>query len=348
MADDPSISFVFFDLETTGCPQSGSIFHDYHRIVQISAVCGDQTFDAVVNPQCHIPSESTEIHRVKNSDVQASPTFAKIFPLFRAFIKKQIKRGVVVVLVAHNAFGFDKPMLEKECARFGLRIPPSWKFYDTLLKYRTQFSELSSKRLGDIYKERFGEDLTGAHNSLADSLALKRLFELDLRLHFTMDETLPVHEQRYLNDNEDVVRVRGIGQKTKAKLSRVLNIQDPTIGQLRERLVSGHSYAEIELFIRTQMNCYKEQFVFSILCEIVQPTQPHLLFQSFPFLQHTFTVGFSAETVNTLMIKHRIRSAEQLKRLYLFKFKECGEAWDTLLRDINVNPFHISMMMRSI
>ena len=347
MANDPKVSFVFFDLETTGCPQSGSIFHEYHRIVQISAVCGEDTFDATVDPQCHIPSESTAIHRVTNDVAQESATFGKVFPLFRSFVRRQIKRGVIVVLIAHNAFGFDKLMLEKECARFSLRVPASWKFYDTLIKYRTQFPDLPSKRLGDIYKQRFGEELAGAHNSLADALALKRLFELDLLQHFTMSETIPVHEQLYLSDDDSVLKVRGIGKRTKQKLSDYFQKTEPTLGDIRSFL-SNYTFADIELFIRTQMSSYKEQFVFSILCEVVQSQQPHLLFKSFPFLQHTFTVTMPAMAVDTLMNTHRIRSAEQLKRFYLFRMKESGEEWDQLLRDLNVNPFTMSMMMRSL
>lgn len=347
LSDDPTVCYVFFDLETTGCPQSGSIFHEYHRIVQISAVCGNNKFDSVVNPQCHIPSESTAIHRVTNEDAENAATFGKVFPLFRSFVKSQIKRGVVVVLVAHNAYGFDKLMLEKECARFGLRVPSTWKFYDTLVQYRTQFPELASKRLGDIYKLRFNEDLEGAHNSLADSMALKRLFELDILKSFSLQDCVPVHEQRYLFNEESVLKVRGIGKRTNAKLAQYFQTPSPTIGHLR-LFLQNHTYADIELFIRTQMSCYKEQFVFSILCEIVQPQQPHLLFQSFPFLQHTFTVSMPAKAVETLMTKHRVRSAEQLKRFYLFKMKESGEQWDTLLKNINVNPFTVSMMMRSL
>jgi len=201
--------------------------------------------------------------------------------------------------------------------------------------------------LGDIYKLRFDEDFEGAHNSLADSLALKRLFERDLIETFSLDDCLPVHEQKYLNDTQSVIDVRGIGKRTHGKLAHYFQISSPTIGDLRVFLMNN-SYADIELFIRTQMSCYKEQFVYSILCEIVQPQQPHLLFQSFPFLQHTFTVNIPAKAVETLMTKHRVRSAEQLKRFYLFKMKESGEQWDDLLKNIDVNPFMVSMMMRSL
>jgi len=347
MSDDPKVQFVFFDLETTGCPQSGSIFHPYHRIVQISAVCGDQTYDAIVNPECHIPSESTAIHRVTNEMALEQSNFGRIFPLFRTFVKKLSLRGTEIILVAHNAYGFDKLILEKECARFGLRVPATWKFYDTLVKYRTQFPELPSKKLGDIYKLRFKTDLDGAHNSLVDCLALKRLFECDLEPHFNILDTLPVNQQRYLSDDESVLKVRGIGRRTETKLATILGIINPTMGQLRARL-TGVSYPDIELFIRTQLNCHKEQFVYSIICDIVQPEYPHLLFQSFPFLQHTFTIYLPPACLKTLMETHCVRSAEQLKRFYLFRMKESGEKWDKLIADLKVNPFHISMMMRSI
>ena len=347
MNNDPKTKFVFFDLETTGCPQSGSIFHDYHRIVQFSAVCGDETYDAIVNPQCHIPSESTAIHRVTNEMASKALNFGRIFPLFRTFIKKLSLRGTQIILVAHNAFGFDKLVLEKECSRFGLRVPATWKFYDSLLKYRSQYS-LPSNKLGDIYKQRFSTELQGAHNSLIDCMALKKLFEHDLLPYFNIQDTLQVYEQQYLTDNQPAIKVRGIGRRTKDKIVALLQMErEPTIGDLRTSLM-GCSYADIEMFIRMQLNCSKEQFVYSILCEIVQPDQPHLLFQNFPFLLHTFTVILPAYTVNTLLEKHKVRSAEQLKRFYLFKIKESGEKWDQLLKELNVNPFHISLMMRSI
>ena len=345
--NDPKIRFIFFDLETTGGPNQGSIFHEFHRIVQISAVSGNETFDAIVNPECHVPTESTAIHRVSNSDTKEAPSFRFVFPQFRAFVKKQAIRGTKMVLIAHNAFGFDKFILEKECDRFGMRLPPNWLFYDTLQKYRSQYPELLSKKLGNIYKLRFDEDLSGAHNSLADSLALKRLFEADILPYFTLEDTIAVKKQNYLNNSESVIKIRGIGEKTRNKIKKVLTILDPTIGDIRNYL-SGCSFADIEVFIRTQMNTYKEAFVFSILCEITQPENPHLLFKNFPFIEHSFTISLPTKSVEKLQKKYHIRSAEQLKRYYLFKLQENGDLWDKLLLDLNVNPFMIAMLMRSL
>lgn len=125
------IKFVFFDLETNGCAGTGSILNPFHRIIQISAVSGDERFDSLVNPECHIPSESTAIHHVTNEMVKNAPTFKKIFPQFRAFVKKGAKRNTQIVLVAHNALGFDKPVLEKEVKRSGLKSPDNWRYYNT-------------------------------------------------------------------------------------------------------------------------------------------------------------------------------------------------------------------------
>ena len=340
--------FIFFDLETTGCSKSGSIFHNFHRIVQISAVCGDEHFDQLVDPQCHIPTESTAIHRVTNDMANRTNNFGTVFPLFRAFIKKRATRGTKIVLVAHNAFGFDKLILEKECARFDFRVPTNWYFYDSLVTYRNKYPELVSKKLGDIYKERFREDLDGAHNALMDCLALKRLFEHDIIQHYSPEQLLQSNQQLYLNDNEDVIKIRGIGQHTRTKIKKLFSTETPTVGMIRAMLIPNSNLSELELFIRTKLSCNKEQFVFSILCEIVQPPNPHVMFQGFPFIHHTFSSILTPETVYTLLNTYHIRSAEQMKRYYLFQLKEDVKDWDKFLGTIHANSFSIGMMLRSI
>jgi len=343
-----NLKFIHFDLETTGCQQSGSILNKFHRILQISAVSGEDEFNQLVHPEVHIPSESTAIHRVTNELVANKPNFGTVFPLFRKFIKNQTKRGTQIVLVAHNAFGFDKPMLEKECSRFGLRIPSTWVFYDTLLTFRKQFPDLVSKKLGDLHELRFGEPIAGAHDALADSQALQRLFNHDIVQYFTLTDTLAPFQQRYLTDNESVINIRGVGQRTVGKISHVLQTDHPTVGQLRTTLMSQYNITQIEQFIRTVLGTYKEEFVFSILCEIVQPSQPHLVFKDFPFCLNTFNSNTIKQSAIEKLQTMQIRSPVQLKRHYLFVLKENGQLWDNLLRDLDLRPFYISMVMRSL
>ncbi len=65
---------IFFDLETTGT----SVTAD--RIVEISIIKvfpDGHTEEKTrrINPECHIPEESTAIHHISDEDVKNAPTF---------------------------------------------------------------------------------------------------------------------------------------------------------------------------------------------------------------------------------------------------------------------------------
>lgn len=346
MNNDPKkIKFVFFDLETTGCKGSGSIFNEFHRIVQISAVTSSEQFDAIVNPEVHIPQASTAIHHVSNEMAQQGTTFKKVFPNFRAFVKKGAKRNTQIVLVAHNAIGFDKIVLEKECLRCGLKMPANWVFYDTLLTYRTQFPELVSKRLGDIYQNRFNEPIQNAHNALSDTLALQRLFEHDLLPSFNLIHTVPTGIPSYTPNKAPVDALRGIGKYTKKAVIILVQQNNPTVGHLRS-YCSGKSVEEIEIILRLKLRCKAETYLFSLLCELTLYTDPIELFKQFPFVIDSFA-GLSDGTVQKL-VQMGIRSPEQFKRHYLYNLAESGDAWDKLMCDLECDPFRVAMLLRSI
>jgi len=339
------IKFVFFDLETNGCAGTGSIQNPFHRIVQISAVSGDERFDAIVNPEVHIPSESTAIHHVTNEMVQAVPTFEKIFPKFRAFVKKGVKRNTQIVLVAHNALGFDKPVLEKEVKRCGLKSPANWRYYDTLLTYRREFAELPSKRLGDIHQVRFNEPIQNAHNALSDTIALQRLFYHDIQDLFSMDHTVETGFTSYTPNKAPVQNLRGVGAYTKRAIGMLLAKNEPTVGDLRA-YCSGKSKQDVELLLRLKMHCKKEAFLFSLLCELTLCDDPNALWERFPFVIHAFP-GLSDGTVERL-VKMGIRSPEELKRHYLYGLMEEAEKWDLFMKEVKCDAFRISMLLRNI
>ena len=347
-ASDPEPKFIFFDTETTGCEGTGSILNEFHRIVQISAVTNDgQSFDSVVNPGCHIPKASTVIHGIDNKTAQASKRFGTIFAAFRKFVKQSTKRGTPIVLVAHNCFGFDKIMLEKECSRVGARIPTTWLFYDSLLAYRSHFVEMESKRLSDIYELRFGKKMENAHNSLADSIGLRDIFNNDLCNLFCMEDCVPTHGLHYLPNDVSVMKIRGIGGKSCRKLQRYFQKEHVFVGDLRFHM-STHTPAEIEIFIRNVIGTFKEAFVFSIFCEIMMTVTPHAAFKQFPFISHSFPSNIPLNTVDTLCSNFHVRSPEQLKRFYMFGLKEDGDRWERLVDELRVNRFHLAMAMRSV
>ena len=346
--NDPKndIKFVFFDLETTGCPGSGSIYHPFHRIVQISAVSGTEQFDAVVNPECHIPSESTAIHCVSNTMVETAPRFHTIFPQFRAFVKKRkLQRNTRIVLVAHNALGFDKILLEKECQRCGFKMPADWCFYDTLLTYRREFADLPSKKLGDLFQNRFGEPITNAHNSLSDTLALQRLFNHEIQNLFSMADTVPTAVHYYTPNNAPVQTLRGIGDYTARSVSLLLGKNAPTVGDLRA-YCAGQTLQDVERILRLKLHCSRETFLFSLLCETVQCSNPNELFACFPFAIGAFP-GIPESAVQQLAAMG-LRSPEYVKRYYLFQLRESSQDWDQLMRTIGCEPFRMGMILRRL
>lgn len=55
-----------------------------------------------------------------------------LIPILLRYVGSRQKPGGCVVLVAHNARGFDVPFLIKEFSRCSFDIPPNWLFVDTL------------------------------------------------------------------------------------------------------------------------------------------------------------------------------------------------------------------------
>jgi len=339
---------VFFDLETSHCNGVGSIFNQFNRIVQISAVCGEESFDAVVNPECHIPSDSAKIHGILDEVAKEKEVFSKVFPKFRSFVKDKLTRGSIVVLVAHNAFGFDKFILEKECARIGVRVPLDWVFFDSLLEYRKRFPNLPSKRLPDIYEERFKEKLDNAHNALADSSALQRLFERDLRDEFNLQKCLPANQQCYVADAACLTDLRGVGPVTYKRFLRKMQLQSCTVGDLRQHTMYM-PLAQKEIFVRTILGVRNESFVFSVLCEITQCANPNEMFSYFPFVRHTFPSQFLTRTTVDYLLNAELRSPEQLKRYYVYGLEENGDDWERFVEDkLDTSSYIIAMIMRSV
>jgi DNA polymerase-3 subunit epsilon len=82
---------LFLDLETTGRTKRD-------RIVEVSVVDaqGQVVFSTLINPERHIPAETTEIHGISDQDVADAPTWDQVKPQLQ-----QILQGRVVV--AHYA-----------------------------------------------------------------------------------------------------------------------------------------------------------------------------------------------------------------------------------------------------
>lgn len=344
---------MFFDLETNGFGGSGSIYNTFHRVIQISARIGDNSFVTYVDPEVHIPTPSTEIHNIANSDVQGKPTFYYAFASFLQFIYQNTRRNEQTILIAHNAFGFDIPMLQKEAMRVGVSIPPEFYVYDTLRVYRREFPLKKSKKLGDLYKERFGKEMENAHDALADSIGLQALFLSELYEKFDVSDIMTLSAYNIHRNDEPVQNISGIGPATAWRIGKHAKTTTARVRDLRKLMV-GKTDKEIERYIRDELNQHQESFVFSIWYAITnghgQPA-PYYFDKfcantRFPFYDKAFKDYWSAETTAILQSAH-IRSVEMLRRHYYYVLRENDGALKELAATV-FSDFHLVKMLVTV
>ena len=84
--------------------------------------------DAVVNPQCRIPKESSRVHGITNKDVADKESFSDIAQEMRGFIGD-------LPIIAHNV-SFDKSFLNAEFKRAGVKTLARNKSYCTMRRFQ--------------------------------------------------------------------------------------------------------------------------------------------------------------------------------------------------------------------
>src|SRR6266849_10089932 len=161
--DTPLERYVTFDLETTDKDV------DVCEVVEVGAVrvVGGEIVDrfhTLVKPYRPITPGATKLHGYTDAAVREAPSFAEVWPEFRAFIGDD-------VLIAHNGQHFDIPVLRRLAA--GRDGVDSLVFYDTLPLVRSLSSD--SAKLEDLAL-RFGIDAGRAHHALDDAVTLARVY----------------------------------------------------------------------------------------------------------------------------------------------------------------------------
>ena len=155
--------FTTVDLETTSKDIRTA------RIVEMAAVRVRDgrpvaEFHVLVQPGLPIPAESTEVHKITDEMVADAPTFEDAWPRLRDFCGSD-------VLVAHNGYDYDFPILRRMIRQLGER--PDLCTYDTLPLARDLHP--GSRRLSDL-AHVFGIDPGRAHGALDDTRTLAAVF----------------------------------------------------------------------------------------------------------------------------------------------------------------------------
>jgi DNA polymerase III alpha subunit (gram-positive type) len=181
---------VYLDFEATGLRvmQVG--------IVQFGATCDRgndiiiDNFETLVYTDIPMESRASDITGIKNEDLKGKPTIQQACLLFSKWLNSIRKPDEKVVFIAYNGLRYDFPLLCNELYRSNMNIT-SWfkscgvvRFMDPLYWAKKHINTTKLKRtnsgqpsfkLGDMYKCCTGTNLTGAHDALADTKALRTL-----------------------------------------------------------------------------------------------------------------------------------------------------------------------------
>lgn len=323
-------TYICFDLETTGS-RLVNRYDSRHRVVQLAAttIPACERFERVVNPGVPIPPSSTRIHHLSNERVQGCPAFEDVLPDFLAFCRRQ--KGTVV-LVAHNALGFDIPMLRREFQRASVAFPDDWLVLDTLLVARHVWRHRSRFNLGDLYRHITGTELVDAHNAAVDVEALRLITEA-LLPHVQPGDLHGVCPNTHHPDETRLLDVRGIGpyrcrpfvgllNSKSFKLTR--NVNTLTLGDLRS-FFSSKDLVTVEDILRTRCCLYDDDVVVQLLAAIYnsepQVLHDHLVSRrNFSYEPFEFHAPMRRKLCQT-----GVRTATELLQLYAFEYEESPE-----------------------
>ncbi len=205
-----SIRQIILDTETTGLePGQG------HKIIEIGAIemidrrITDNKFHRYINPQREIEEAATEIHGIRNQDLEDHPVFDAIAVELLEFLKG-------AELIIHNA-PFDLGFLNHEFKVFGLGdgvIEQHCQVLDTLMMARHKHP--GQKNSLDALCKRYGVDNTQRtlHGALLDAEILA-----DVYLQMTGGQTT------LLGESEALIMQSGTMQSSQHKEVKI-NPQD--------------------------------------------------------------------------------------------------------------------------
>ena len=160
---------VFFDIESTG------LSPEKDRIVEISLIKvypdgHEEVRTRRINPERHIPEESTAVHGITDDDVRDCPTFRQVAKSLASMIQG-------CDIAGYNSNRFDVPLLGEEFIRAGVEVDFSrCRFIDV----QTIFHKMERRTLEAAYKFYCDKDLTEAHSAEADTRATLEVLKAQL------------------------------------------------------------------------------------------------------------------------------------------------------------------------
>lgn len=159
----------FFDLETTGIDVAKD------RIVEIAILKvypngNKESRTWLVNPEMHIPEQSSNIHGITDDKVANEPTFKELASQVYNMIKD-------ADLAGFNSDRFDIPLLAEELLRAGVDFEMGNR---VSVDVQTIFHKKEERTLSAAYRFYCNETLENAHSAAADTNATYEILKAQL------------------------------------------------------------------------------------------------------------------------------------------------------------------------
>jgi len=160
-----------FDTETTGVDTQESRIVQLGAAYMVDGVRVGRRRGMLVNPGVPIPREASEVHGVRDVDVESAPCFGDVAPRFVDHILGGPDGQQPPVLLGYNAIAYDVPLLNSEFARHGIafRIDPS-RVLDPMIWLSWHKRDWPKRTLAAA-SAAYGHELKDAHSASADAEA---------------------------------------------------------------------------------------------------------------------------------------------------------------------------------
>lgn len=248
---------IFLDTETSGLPvfsdQRGKRNfpkytdldkYDSCRIVSIcwivtkKDVITDQSYFVIRPDEFTISPESEKIHGISQAQAMKEGTNLKtVLSLLQDAISK------CEHVVGHN-IEFDINVILSECSRMNninlIDMINSKKHVCTMLKGRGFMGVKKFPKLVELYRHLFEEDMTNAHNAMADTIACykcyTKMFPTDKNVFFFKDKMVTLTDEQSqvtfekMNRNILIVAAAGSGKSTTI-ITRIKHLVDMGVPQ---------------------------------------------------------------------------------------------------------------------
>ncbi|MDR0854928.1 MAG: 3'-5' exonuclease [Christensenellaceae bacterium] len=170
--DELKGEIVFFDLETTDKDKYTSLTCEFCAALVVDGRIVE-TLETLVNPECHIGFNASEVNHIYDKDVKNSPKFSAIAGDIYRFINGK-------TLAGHNIDGFDMPIIKRQLQSEGYVLPESVRTIDTLTLAR-RLRGNKGNSLAE-FRNRLGIDALGAHRAAKDVIDNVLVYKELLRL----------------------------------------------------------------------------------------------------------------------------------------------------------------------